>query len=76
MKILLLLLILVPLNSEANQPGVINPPNTFTALVRFNNGTTTTLTINAINMSIARDLAQAQCGGPSNCTIMIVSSKN
>jgi hypothetical protein len=76
MKIFLILFALLSTNISANQPGVINPPNTFTALVRFNNGTTTTLTINAINMSIARDLAQAQCGGPSNCTIMVVSSKN
>ena len=75
MNIFLLLLILIPLTSEANEPGVINPPNTFTALVRFNNGTTATLTINAINMMNARDLAQAQCGGPRNCIIMVVSSK-
>jgi hypothetical protein len=56
--------------------GVINPPQVWEVQVRMKGTITTTLEVRAINGLIAKELAQAQCGGPSNCQVLRVTSKH
>jgi hypothetical protein len=67
--------VLVSAGAAADQPGVLKPHDTYEAQIRFNNGTMSTLTVNAINGLIARQIAQAQCGGLTNCTVTRVTPK-
>lgn len=66
---------LIEISAAAEQPGVLKPHDTYEAQIRFNNGTMSTLTVNAINGLIAKQIAQAQCGGSTNCTVTRVTPK-
>jgi hypothetical protein len=58
-----------------DSPASINPPHVWEAQIRLNNGTYYSIDINAINGLIAKEIAQAQCGGSSNCQVVRITAK-
>lgn len=46
-------------------------PQPWDVQMRFKNGMVTNTTIMGNNYEIIKQQAQAQCGGPSNCTVIV-----
>lgn len=65
---ILLLALFVP---TANAVDVQN----YRVLTRFKNGTISESYLQTTSYAAAKEMAQAQCGGPSNCTVTVYWEK-
>lgn len=68
-KLILLTTLLLPLTAVAE-------PQTYRVQTRFKNGTLTESYLMASSYEAARQMAQAQCGGPANCSVTVYWAGN